>query len=227
MANRREGITGEGFFAAAVRSLAIDVRYDAAALAALPATGPLVVVANHPYGVLDGIVISWLIQKVRPDFLVLTNAVLLRAPEIADYVLPIDFAATEEATRTNIASRAAARAPPRCGRLRRGLPGGRHLDRARPARPPARHRRALAALHGATDPALARHRGADLLRGAEQPPVPDRQPPQPGAAAVAHLPRGADPDRHRHAGGDRPADRLSRTCRTGRTDRRWPTTSRR
>ena len=109
MANRRQGITGESFFAAAVRSLAIDVRHDPAALGAIPATGPVVVVANHPYGVLDGIVISWLIQQRRADFLVLTNAVLLRAPEIADYVLPIDFAATDEAMRTNIESRAAAR----------------------------------------------------------------------------------------------------------------------
>lgn len=109
MANRRNGVAGESFFAAAVRSLAIDVRFDQAALETIPATGPVVVVANHPYGVLDGIVISWLVQKVRSDFLVLTNAVLLRAPEIAAHVLPIDFAPTEEAMRTNIESRAAAR----------------------------------------------------------------------------------------------------------------------
>lgn len=109
LANRRNGVAGEGFFAAAVRSLAIDVRFDAAALHRIPRTGPVVVVANHPYGVLDGIVIAWLVQQVRSDFLVLTNAVLLRAPELARYVLPIDFAGTEEATQTNIESRAAAR----------------------------------------------------------------------------------------------------------------------
>ena len=107
--NRRHGVEGESFFAAAVRSLRLDVRFDRAALAAMPPTGPVVVVANHPYGVLDGIVISWLVGQVRSDFLVLTNAVLLRAPEIAAHVLPIDFAPTEEATRTNVASRAAAR----------------------------------------------------------------------------------------------------------------------
>ncbi|RYC31751.1 acyltransferase [Lichenibacterium minor] len=107
--NRRHGVAGESFFAAAVRSLRLDVRFDPAALAAMPRTGPVVVVANHPYGVLDGIVISWLVGQVRSDFLVLTNAVLLRAPEIAAHVLPIDFAPTEGATRTNVASRAAAR----------------------------------------------------------------------------------------------------------------------
>ena len=107
--NRRHGIEGESFFAAAVRSLRLDVRYDPAALAAVPRAGPVVVVANHPYGVLDGIVISWLVGQVRSDFLVLTNAVLLRAPEIAAHALPIDFGPTGEATRNNLASRAAAR----------------------------------------------------------------------------------------------------------------------
>ena len=108
--NQRFPRANESFWQAAVRSLALDVRYDAASLAAIPRTGPVVVVANHPYGVLDGIVIAWLISKVRSDFVVLTNAVLMRAPEVQGFILPIDFSETEEAMRTNLASRAAARA---------------------------------------------------------------------------------------------------------------------
>ena len=108
--NQRQPRPGESFFAAAVRKLDLDVRYDAAALARIPASGPVVIVANHPYGVLDGIVISWLVEKIRRDFVVLTNAVLMRAPEVRDHILPIDFAGTPEATRTNVESRAAARA---------------------------------------------------------------------------------------------------------------------
>src|SRR3984885_5884660 len=100
----------ESFWQAAVRSLALDVRYDAAALARIPKSGPVVFVANHPYGVLDGIVISWLVEKVRSDFVVLTHAVLRRAPEVHDFVLPIDFSGTEEAQKINLKSRAAARA---------------------------------------------------------------------------------------------------------------------
>lgn len=107
--NRRHSVEGENFFAAAVRSLAVDVQFDVAALNRIPKSGPVVVVANHPYGVLDGIVISWLIHQVRSDFLVLTNAVLLRAPELAGFVLPVDFSETDSAMRTNLASRAAAR----------------------------------------------------------------------------------------------------------------------
>jgi putative hemolysin len=108
--NRRYPRPSESFWQAAVRSLALDVRYDAAALARVPRTGPVVFVANHPYGVLDGIVIAWLVEQARPDFAILTNAVLLRAPEVRDFVLPVDFSETQEAQRTNLASRAAARA---------------------------------------------------------------------------------------------------------------------
>jgi putative hemolysin len=76
----------------------------------VPKTGPVVFVANHPYGVLDGIVMSWLVSKVRADFLVLTHVVLTRAPEAAPFILPIDFSGAEGAEQTNLASRAAARA---------------------------------------------------------------------------------------------------------------------
>ena len=107
--NQRFPRANETFWEAAVRRLALDVRYCPDALAAIPKTGPVVVVANHPYGVLDGIVISWLVSKARPDFVVLTNAILMRAPEVNGFILPIDFSGTEEARRTNLASRAAAR----------------------------------------------------------------------------------------------------------------------
>ncbi len=108
--NRRFPRADETFWQAAVRSLELDVCYDADALAAVPKTGPVVFVANHPYGVLDGIVMAWLVSKVRSDFVVLTHVVLTRAPEAARFILPVDFSGTEEAERTNLASRAAARA---------------------------------------------------------------------------------------------------------------------
>jgi len=99
----------ESFWQASVRSLALDVRYDAAALARLPKAGPVVFVANHPYGVLDGLVICWLVEKLRSDFVVLIHSALMRAPEVRDFVLPIDFSENEEARATNLATRAAAR----------------------------------------------------------------------------------------------------------------------
>jgi putative hemolysin len=93
------------FWDAAMRLLELDVRYDPARLGQLPPSGPLVVVANHPFGVLDGLTICWLVSLVRQDFLILTNSVLMEAPEARPYLVAIDFAETRQARETNIASR--------------------------------------------------------------------------------------------------------------------------
>ena len=102
--NQRFPRAGETFWQAAVRSLELDVRYDPRALAGVPKTGPVVFVANHPYGVLDGIVISWLVSKVRPDFVVLTDIVLTRAPEAADSSCQSISLPPTEREQTNLAS---------------------------------------------------------------------------------------------------------------------------
>ena len=92
--HRANPIPGESFWAAALRRLEVSVKYNDAGLAHVPRDGALVIVANHPFGVLDGLIISWLISRIRKDFIVLTNAVLYQAEEIKQHLLPIDFAET-------------------------------------------------------------------------------------------------------------------------------------
>jgi putative hemolysin len=112
----RAGELGEaGFFEAAIRLLELDVRFDPTRLAAMPAEGPLVIVANHPFGVLDGLVIGWLVSQRRDDFRVLTNSVLDAVPEAKPWLLPVDFAGTREAASANIAMRRAALAHVKAG----------------------------------------------------------------------------------------------------------------
>ena len=96
------------FFEAAIRLLDLDVQFSASRLADIPREGPLVVVANHPFGVLDGLVICWLVSLRRPDFRVLTNAALDGVPEARDYLLRVDFSGTREALAANVAMRKAA-----------------------------------------------------------------------------------------------------------------------
>ena len=67
------------------------------------------IVANHPFGVLDGLVICWLTSKIRSNFKVLTHSLLLRAPETKDYLLPIDFSQSKDAMITNLETRKTAR----------------------------------------------------------------------------------------------------------------------
>src|SRR5262249_40850117 len=101
---------GENFWEAAIRMLELTIHWNHEALRALPKTGPLAVVANHPFGVLDGVIISYVVSQLRNDFVVLTNSVLYQAEEIRSYLLPVDFAETKEALDTNLKSRAAAKA---------------------------------------------------------------------------------------------------------------------
>jgi putative hemolysin len=103
-------LAGESFWDAAVRRLELKIVCNEDALARWPREGPLIVVSNHPFGVLDGVVICHLVSRVREDFRVLTNAVLMRAKAIREFLLPIDFAESEEAVKTNLQSRAAAKA---------------------------------------------------------------------------------------------------------------------
>lgn len=104
-----QGLPLESFWGEAIKRLQLDLRIHAGSLDNVPESGPLVVVANHPYGVLDGIVICWLVAQKRKDFKILINSVLCRAREMSDHVLPVDFEPTREALETNLNSRKLAR----------------------------------------------------------------------------------------------------------------------
>ncbi len=71
----------------------------------IPKTGPLIVIANHPYGILDGLMLGHLLQQTRGDFRILANSVFRKAEDINRVVLPISFDETKEAIALNIATR--------------------------------------------------------------------------------------------------------------------------
>jgi putative hemolysin len=77
-------------------------------LANLPAEGPLVVVANHPYGILDGLMLGHILARLRGDFRIIAHRVFRRAEELNRVILPIDFDETKEAIRQNLETRAQA-----------------------------------------------------------------------------------------------------------------------
>src|SRR6478735_3856758 len=83
--HQRAPKAGESFWSACIRLLRLDVQFDATAIAKAPETGPLIVIANHPYGVLDGLAISYLVQQIRQDFMILASAVMTQAPEVQPY----------------------------------------------------------------------------------------------------------------------------------------------
>ncbi|MFN4153523.1 MAG: lysophospholipid acyltransferase family protein [Paracoccaceae bacterium] len=78
------------------------------AVSNIPATGPLVLIANHPYGILDGLMMGHLLDRVRGDFRILANSVFRRAEALNRVVLPISFDETKEAVKLNLQTRAEA-----------------------------------------------------------------------------------------------------------------------
>lgn len=95
----------ETFFADALAEARIRVQYDESCLSDIPQTGPLMFVANHPYGVVDGVALCDLALKARGDFRILLNSLLCQDRQLAPYFLPIDFEETKDAQRTNIRSK--------------------------------------------------------------------------------------------------------------------------
>jgi putative hemolysin len=67
--------------------------------------GPLVIVANHPFGIGDGIAILSLAEKLGRPFRVMIASELLKIKEMEPYSLPVDFSGTKEAVKNNLAIR--------------------------------------------------------------------------------------------------------------------------
>lgn len=96
---------GYSFWDSALSCLKIEVDYNDDKLRSVPDEGPLVLVANHPFGVIDGLIACRIAETIRTDFKVVINNALCAEKRIAKYVLPIDFRDTEEARKINIQSR--------------------------------------------------------------------------------------------------------------------------
>lgn len=82
---------GAPFWSKAVRQMGIRIDTPDSEIALIPKTGPLVVVANHPHGLVDGMIMGEMISRVRPDFKILTRSLLTGIPEIAEFMIPVPF----------------------------------------------------------------------------------------------------------------------------------------
>lgn len=90
----------------ALEILDIEVKVEGVQIDEIPKQGPLILIANHPYGVVDGLIMGKIAAEVRTQFSILANAVLRgQDPRIEQNLLPVDFAETKEASLVNIATR--------------------------------------------------------------------------------------------------------------------------
>ena len=71
----------------------------------IPVDQPFVLVANHPYGILDGLVMGSVLAQSGANFKIIANDIFNKAQEISDKILPISFKNTREAISLNLRTR--------------------------------------------------------------------------------------------------------------------------
>ena len=82
---------GVPFWHKAIRQMGIDIQTPQHEIRRIPATGPVVVAANHPHGLVDGMILCALVARRRPDFKILTRSLLTGIPEIEEFMIPVPF----------------------------------------------------------------------------------------------------------------------------------------
>lgn len=99
---------GRDFWQVMMERYGVQLEVFAGSLEAIPRSGPLVLVANHPFGILDGLVMGHLLAVRRGSFRILAHSVFGQAVDLQRAILPIDFDGSHAAQARNITTRAEA-----------------------------------------------------------------------------------------------------------------------
>lgn len=100
---------GRDFWQVMIERYGITLDVFRGSLGNIPATGPVIVVANHPFGILDGLIMGHILSARRGgDFKVLAHRVFRNAPDLEKVILPVAFDETKEAAKLNLETRAEA-----------------------------------------------------------------------------------------------------------------------
>lgn len=96
------------FFDGALQALGIALDCTDADRRRIPGRGPALLVANHPFGLLEGLLLGALVSRIREDYRFIANSLLASVPEIGRRVIPADpFGARESVQQNSVSVRQA------------------------------------------------------------------------------------------------------------------------
>ncbi len=93
------------FWTSVLNEMSIEIKTPLEQLENIPATGSIVVVCNHPHGLVDGVVLAWVLSKRREDFKIITRALLNGVAVAEKNLLSISFPHEENAVNKNLQTR--------------------------------------------------------------------------------------------------------------------------
>lgn len=100
-----EVASGRDFWEVMVERYGLSLDVLGGSLDNIPRTGPVVLIANHPYGILDGLMLGHILSRTRGDFRILAHRVFRKAAELDRVIMPINFDETREAQEQNLQTR--------------------------------------------------------------------------------------------------------------------------
>ncbi len=106
-ANGYEDDVAEGadFWQVMVNRYGLKLDVIAGSLRNIPRDGPLIVIANHPYGILDGLMMGHILAQSRGDFRILAHKVFHKATDLDRIILPVNFEDGRTALQENLNTR--------------------------------------------------------------------------------------------------------------------------
>ncbi|RLJ40787.1 acyltransferase-like protein [Litoreibacter meonggei] len=96
---------GQGFWRDALDVMGIELQTPQEQINNIPKDGPVIFVANHPHGLVDGMVLAELIGRVRTDYKILTRSLLTGVNAIDMFMIPVPFPHEEDALQKNLEMR--------------------------------------------------------------------------------------------------------------------------
>jgi len=100
-----EVANGHDFWQVMVQRYGLNLDVVGGSLDNIPRDKPLIMIANHPYGILDGLMLGHILTQTRGDFRILAHKVFRKAEDLNRVILPISFDETKEAVKLNLETR--------------------------------------------------------------------------------------------------------------------------
>jgi putative hemolysin len=96
---------GRNFWDVMAERYGLSLQVTGGSLENIPASGPLIVIANHPFGILDGLMMGKILSHRRDAYRILANQVFRKAQDLEKIILPVSFDGTKEAVAMNVETR--------------------------------------------------------------------------------------------------------------------------